>query len=191
MIPAYNVHMIDNKDSFAQLIMGELEKRKIHVRHQYSEDKLSLLPYTDAILLGPGPNGPEQSGNYMEAIETYKEKYPIRGICLGFQSIVSYFGGEIEPIEVCHGKIAEVEHIEEGIFKGINSPANLARYNSLGLTVENTPDCFDIVATQKTKKGEYVMAVRHKDYDIAGIQFHPESILSGRAGEKVLDNLFR
>jgi len=140
----------------------------------------------DLILLGPGPNGPREAGNYLDVIDKFHKTTPIFGICLGFQAIMEYFGEPVKPLaEVMHGQASEVEHDGKTIFRGIAPKQKFARYHSLG--VLKVPNCFEISA----KAGNVIMSARHKTLPIEGVQFHPESILSmhNEGGKKLIQNV--
>ena len=182
---------IDNHDSFAHIIGAYFRMAGADVSIYESDLSLKELEKKekDTILLGPGPNGPEDAGNYLDVIERYHKELPIFGICLGHQALMRYFGIPVIPLdEVVHGRASMIEHDGKTIFTGIENPAHLkdskeryaefGRYHSLGVT--EVPDCFDVSA----RYGNIVMAARHKELPIEGVQFHPESILSmeGDAG---------
>ena len=169
---------IDNYDSFAYNIVAYLEDEGAEVNVYKSDDQINIEE--DMIVLGPGPNGPKES-NYLPIIERYKHK-PIFGICLGFQAIMEYFGEEVKPLEeTMHGAASKIEHDNKTIFKDIID-ATFARYHSLG--VHKVPETFEESATVNN----IVMAARHKELRIEGVQFHPESILSVE-GRKLLRNM--
>lgn len=169
---------IDNYDSFAYNIVAYLEQEGAEVNVYKSDEQINIQE--DIIVLGPGPNGPKESG-YLPIIERYKHK-PIFGICLGFQALMEYFGEEVVPLdETVHGSASMIEHDNKTIFRNITD-ATFARYHSLG--VHNVPEDFIRSATVNN----IVMAARHKTLKIEGVQFHPESILSVE-GRKLLRNM--
>ena len=179
---------IDNYDSFADTIAGYFINQGAEVVVYKSDCSLDLIEKEKPgmILLGPGPNGPKDAGNYIEIIDKYHKKLPIFGICLGFQAIMEYFGKKVIPLdEVIHGDSSKIQHDGKTIFKGILNNAKFARYHSLG--VHDVPNCFECSA----KTGDIVMAARHKELPIEGIQFHPESILSmeDNVGKKLIRNI--
>jgi len=191
---------IDNRDSFAHIIGAYFRMAGADVKIYESDLSLGELEKKpkDMILLGPGPNGPEDAGNYLDVIDRYHEKLPIFGICLGHQALMHYFGQPVKPLdEIVHGRASLIEHDGETIFEGIENPvrfrdsdkgvATLGRYHSLG--VKKVPDCFEVSAGYNN----IVMAARHRDLPIEGVQFHPESILSmeGNAGRKLVENVVR
>ena len=140
------------------------------------------------ILLGPGPNGPREAGNYMELLDRYHKEIPFFGICLGFQAMMEYFGQPVIKLDdPVHGGGVPVSHNRKGIFQGIGQNAQFARYNSLG--VYGVPPCFEATATSNG----IIMAARHNFLPIEGIQFHPESVLSmaNGNGKSLVENVLR
>ena len=181
---------IDNYDSFANTITAYFANEGAEVITYKSDCSLRSieLENPDLILLGPGPNGPKDAGNYLDVIEHFHNKVPIFGICLGFQALMEYFGEPVKKLDdVVHGSASPVRHDGKTIFNGIKSGEKFARYHSLG--VESVPDCFEVSG----RTGRIVMAARHKTLPIEGIQFHPESILSmnNDAGKKLIKNVIR
>ncbi|MEK6959098.1 MAG: aminodeoxychorismate/anthranilate synthase component II [archaeon] len=184
------VVFIDNYDSFANTIEAYFLNAGAEVVMYNSDCSIETIKKQkpDLILLGPGPNGPREAGNYMEVIDKFHKTTPIFGICLGFQAMMEYFGEKVMPLkEVMHGQASEVENDGKTIFRGIAPKQKFSRYHSLG--VLKVPACFEISA----KTGEVVMAARHKTLQIEGVQFHPESILSMKddAGKKLIENVVR
>ncbi len=192
------INYIDNYDSFANTIAAYFRMAGADVAHLKSNCSLetAVKGSPDLILLGPGPNGPRNAGNYMELLDKYYRKLPFFGICLGFQAMMEYFGqsvqrlGDVRQADVLHGAAVRVSHDGKGIFEGISPDAEFARYNSLG--VYTVPDCFEIAGTQNDGTG-LVMAARHKVLPIEGVQFHPESILSSHddAGIRIVKNVVK
>jgi len=179
---------IDNYDSFANTIEAYFTNAGAEVVMYKSNCSIKTIQKEkpDLILLGPGPNGPREAGNYLEVINKFKEKTPIFGICLGFQAIMEYFGEPVNPLrEIMHGQANGIEHDGKTIFKGIQPKQKFARYHSLGIL--KVPAEFEISA----RAGNIVMAARHKTLPIEGVQFHPESILSMReeSGKKLIENI--
>ena len=171
--------MIDNYDSFTYNIVqyfGELGEDVHTVRNDEItiEQIAGLRP--DRICISPGPKAPKDAGISLDILREFKGKLPILGVCLGHQAIGEAFGGKvIRAKQVMHGKTSLVAHTGEGVFKGIPSPFTVIRYHSLAIERSSLPSCLEVTAW--TDDGE-IMGVRHKDYDIEGVQFHPESILS-------------
>ena len=157
----------------------------------YRNDKLSIQDVSrldaNAILISPGPGTPRDSGISMELIREYKDLKPIFGVCLGMQCIGEFFGGNvIRAPEVMHGKTSSISHTDQGVFAGISNPLEATRYHSLVVEKESLPDALEITA--ETNDG-IIMGLRHKQYRIEGVQFHPESILT-QEGHSILRNFF-
>jgi len=184
------VLVIDNYDSFVYILvqyLGELGLEPIVHRN----DKISLQDVSrldpDAILISPGPGTPHDSGISMELIREYKDLKPIFGVCLGLQCIGEFFGGNvIRAPEVMHGKTSAISHTNLGVFAGVSNPLEATRYHSLVVERESLPDALEITA--ETNDG-IVMGLKHKQYRIEGVQFHPESILT-QEGHLILKNFF-
>jgi len=139
----------------------------------------------DRICISPGPKAPKDAGVSVDVLKHFKGKKPILGVCLGHQAIGEAFGGKIiRAKQVMHGKTSKIAHIGEGVFTGLPSPFTVIRYHSLAIERASLPACLEVTAW--TDDGE-IMGVRHKDYDIEGVQFHPESILSEH-GHAMLKN---
>ncbi len=180
--------MIDNYDSFTfNLVqyLGELgEDIKV-----YRNDKISVTEIEqmspDHIVISPGPCTPNEAGISLELIERLGGKIPILGVCLGHQSIGQVYGGNVIRAEnLMHGKTSTIHHDGKTIFQDIPSPFTATRYHSLIVEKESLPDCFEISAW--TDEGE-IMGLRHKEYIVEGVQFHPESILTEH-GKELLKN---
>jgi anthranilate synthase component II len=171
--------MIDNYDSFTYNIVqyfGELGEDVRTVRNDEItiEQIAGLRP--DRICISPGPKAPKDAGISLDILREFKGKLPILGVCLGHQAIGEAFGGKvIRAKQVMHGKTSSIAHIGEGVFTDLPSPFTVIRYHSLAIERSSLPSCLEVTAW--TDDGE-IMGVRHKDYDIEGVQFHPESILS-------------
>tara|TARA_X000000368_G_scaffold73200_2_gene53697 strand:+ start:4436 stop:5011 length:576 start_codon:yes stop_codon:yes gene_type:complete len=184
------VLVIDNYDSFVYILvqyLGEIGLEPV----VYRNDKLAIQEVSrldvDAILISPGPGTPRDSGISMDLIKAYKDIKPIFGVCLGLQCIGEFFGGNvIRAPEVMHGKTSSISHTEQGVFTKISNPLEATRYHSLVVERDSLPDVLEITA--ETDDG-IVMGLRHKQYRIEGVQFHPESILT-REGHSILKNFF-
>ncbi|MED1743876.1 aminodeoxychorismate/anthranilate synthase component II [Brevibacillus borstelensis] len=180
--------MIDNYDSFTYNLVqyvGELGQ-ELQVRRN---DKITLEEIEqlapDYLMISPGPCTPNEAGISMEAIRHFAGKIPILGVCLGHQSIGQVFGGKVLRAErLMHGKTSEVLHDGKTIFAGIPSPFTAARYHSLIVEEATLPP--ELEVTARTAEGE-IMALRHREYPIEGVQFHPESIIT-QHGKKLLQN---
>jgi len=171
--------MIDNYDSFTYNIVqyfGELGEDVRTVRNDEItlRDIDALQP--DRICISPGPKSPADAGVSVDILKQFAGKLPILGVCLGHQAIGAAFGGKVvRAKQVMHGKTSLIAHTGEGVFKGLPSPFTVIRYHSLAIERASLPDCLEVTAW--TDDGE-IMGVRHKEFDIEGVQFHPESILS-------------
>ena len=183
--------IIDNYDSFtynlAQYFQILREKVVVLRNDQLDIGEIeSLRPA--AIVISPGPGRPENAWISLEIIKRYRGRIPILGICLGHQVIGKVFGGKIvEGSEPVHGKISEIVHDRKGVFNNIKNPLRVTRYHSLIIDRESLPGELEITA--ETQKGE-IMGIRHKEYLIEGIQFHPEAILTEQ-GIEMLENFLK
>lgn len=180
--------MIDNYDSFTYNLyqyFGTFEPQIQVVRNdKITIDEIRQLA-PDRLVISPGPKSPKEAGICVEAIREFYKTIPILGICLGHQCIGEAFGGVVSYAkEVLHGKQSLITHDGSGIFSGIDSPIKIARYHSLAITEEQFPDCLNVLA--RTDDGE-IMAVRHKDYPVIGLQFHPESVYTEH-GKRLIEN---
>jgi len=180
--------LIDNYDSFTYNLwhyFGELGA-EVEVRRNdvlSADEALAMKP--QGIILSPGPCDPDQAGICLELIEKAAGKLPIIGVCLGHQSIAQAFGAKIVRAPApMHGKISPITHTNTGVFKDIPSPLNVTRYHSLTIDPISMPDCLTV--TSRSDDG-VIMGVQHKEFDIHGVQFHPESIKS-EYGHQLLKN---
>lgn len=183
--------VIDNYDSFTYNLvqyLGELGEQ-IEVRRNDEIDIAGIEALKpDHILISPGPCTPNEAGISLELIEHFKGKIPILGVCLGHQSIGQVFGGDVIRAErLMHGKTSPIHHDNKGVFEGLPSPFTATRYHSLIVKRETLPDCLEISA--ETAEGE-IMGLRHKEYPIEGVQFHPESIITDH-GHQMLRNFLK
>jgi anthranilate synthase/aminodeoxychorismate synthase-like glutamine amidotransferase len=180
--------MIDNYDSFTYNLVQYLGELGEDIR-VFRNDRISIREIEemkpDRIVISPGPCTPKEAGISVETIRHFAGRLPILGVCLGHQSIGAAFGGEIirAPL-LMHGKTSLIYHDGKTIFKGLPDPFEATRYHSLLIRKESVPDCLEISAW--TDSGQ-IMGVRHKEFDIEGVQFHPESILTV-AGKDLLRN---
>lgn len=172
--------LIDNYDSFSynlfQLI-GEVNSDIL----VYRNDKITLDEINDlnpdAIILSPGPGKPEDAGICIDLVNEFYDKIPILGVCLGHQAICTAFGGKISYAKrLMHGKSSEISIDDDEIFKNLESKITVGRYHSLSLIEDSLPDSLKIIS--KADDDGEIMAVRHNDFDVYGLQFHPESILT-------------
>ena len=182
------VLVIDNVDSFVYNLvqyLGELGAQPVVVRNNEVTVDEALATKPDAVLLSPGPGRPEDAGILCDAITAFAGKVPVFGVCLGHQAIGHVFGGNvIRAPELLHGKTSLVHHHNTGVFTGLESPVQATRYHSLVVEAATLPDCLEVTAT--TNDG-MIMGMRHRDVDVEGVQFHPESILTNH-GHKMLTN---
>ena len=180
--------MIDNYDSFTYNLVqyfGELgEDVRVHRNDEITIAEIEALN-PDRICISPGPKAPAQAGISVEVLKHFAGKKPILGVCLGHQAIGEAFGGKvIRAKQVMHGKTSLIAHTGVGVFKGLPSPFTVIRYHSLAIERASLPSCLEVTAW--TDDGE-IMGVRHRQFDIEGVQFHPESILSEH-GHALLKN---
>ena len=184
--------MIDNYDSFTYNIVQYLREMASDVEVVRNDaitvDQITALN-PQAIVISPGPGRPESAGTSLEAIRTFAGKIPILGVCLGHQAIGACYGASIiHAKRLMHGKTSDITADGEGIFKGLgNGTFKAMRYHSLVIDESTLPDCLKITA--RSEDGE-IMGVRHKDYLIEGIQFHPESIMTP-VGKRILRNFLK
>lgn len=180
--------MIDNYDSFTYNLVqyfGELGADVcVHRNDQITlEEIIKLNP--ERIVVSPGPCTPNEAGISLEVIKHFAGKLPLLGVCLGHQSIAQAFGGKIVHAgEIMHGKTSMIHHNNEGVFAGLENPFEATRYHSLVIEKDSLPDCLEVTAWTEIASGEKrgeldeIMGVRHKELDVEGVQFHPESILT-------------
>jgi len=180
--------LIDNYDSFTYNLvqyMGELgADQQVFRNDEISISKIKKLK-PEKIVISPGPCTPKEAGISVPLIKEFSGKIPILGVCLGHQSIGAAFGGKIvRATTLMHGKTSEIYHTKTDIFKGIDLPFTATRYHSLTIERDSFPK--DLEITAWTKDGT-VMGIKHEDYPVYGVQFHPESILTTE-GKKILKN---
>jgi anthranilate synthase component 2 len=180
--------VIDNYDSFTYNLVqyfGELGvEMEVFRNDAVTIDEIrSLKP--ERICISPGPCTPKEAGISCEVIDAFKGEVPIFGVCLGHQSIGQVFGGEVvRAQQLMHGKVSMIFHEGRSVFKGLSNPFEATRYHSLVVRRESLPDCLEVTAWTED---EVIMGLRHKDYEIHGVQFHPESILT-TSGKQILQN---
>ena len=185
---APRVLVIDNYDSFVYNLvqyLGELGAEPVVYRNDELTVTDALALDVDSILLSPGPGRPEDAGIMLDLIREGAGVKPIFGVCLGHQAIGHVFGGDVvRARELMHGKTSLVNHRDVGVFAGLPNPLVATRYHSLVVEPSTVPDCLEVTAT--TDDGT-IMGLRHRDFPIEGVQFHPESILTA-AGHDLLRN---
>ncbi len=185
--------MIDNYDSFTYNLVqyfGELGAEvKVFRNDQITIEQIEALSPSH-LVVSPGPCTPNEAGVSVAAIKHFAGKIPILGVCLGHQSLGQAFGGDvIHAKQVMHGKTSPIFHSDKGIFNSLGNPYTATRYHSLVVDKNSLPDCLEITAWTENEAGEMdeIMGLRHKEYDIQGVQYHPESILSEH-GHDLLKN---
>jgi len=185
------VLFIDNFDSFTYNLVDDFCKRNCQAIVYRADTALEQLRAVadefnpDLLVISPGPGTPDTAGVSLSAVDYFKGKLPIFGVCLGHQVIAQYFGGKVgHAPEPMHGKPSRVTHNEKGIFVGVENPLQAGRYHSLCLYTLELPDCLE-----QTAEFEGInMGIEHKELPIYGVQFHPESILTP-AGGKIIENV--
>jgi anthranilate synthase component 2 len=185
--------MIDNYDSFTYNLVQYLGELGVDVR-VFRNDEITLDQVAELaperIVISPGPCTPAEAGISVPLITAFAPHTPILGVCLGHQSIGQAFGGRIvKAREVMHGKTSPIHHAGQGVFAGLEVPLEATRYHSLVIEAQSLPECLEVTAWTETPDGERdeIMGVRHRDYPVQGVQFHPESILT-RHGHDLLRN---
>lgn len=184
--------LIDNYDSFTWNLYqyfcelgAQVEVRRNDVITFAEIDSLS----PEKIVISPGPCTPDESGVSLDVIRHYAGKLPLLGVCLGHQAIAQVFGARIVRAQkVMHGKTSPVTHTGKGVFQGLNNPLTVTRYHSLVIEPASLPDCFEVTAWSETQE---IMGIRHREWDVEGVQFHPESILSEQGHELLANFLSR
>lgn len=183
--------MIDNYDSFTYNLVQYLGSlgRSVKV---FRNDKITIPEIIrlkpKKIIISPGPGRPEEAGVSCAVIKEFSGKLPILGVCLGHQAIGYVYGGRIiKAKNLMHGKTSQIYHHNEGIFRNIPNPFEATRYHSLIIEGKSLPSCLEVTASTKEKE---IMGIRHKDYPVFGVQFHPESILTP-SGMDILKNFLK
>jgi len=180
--------IIDNYDSFTYNVYQYVANLGYEV-HVVRNDQMTLADIEageyEAIIISPGPGTPDEAGISKAVIKQFAGRVPILGICLGHQAIGEVFGGRVvrapEPV---HGKVGSIQHTGTGLYKGVSPNFSAGRYHSLIVERKSFPDCLEITSTLADG---LIMGLRHREYNVQGVQFHPESILTPE-GIKVLEN---
>jgi anthranilate synthase component II len=191
-----SVLMIDNYDSFTYNVvqyLGELGAEVVTYRNDAItlEQIEALAP--SQLVISPGPCTPNEAGISMAAIRHFAGRLPILGICLGHQAIGQVYGGRVvRAPQVMHGKTSRIRHRGQGVFAGLEDPLEVTRYHSLVVEYESLPDCLEVTAwtDDDDVTPGLIMGLRHRELDIEGVQFHPESILT-RQGHELLANFLK
>ena len=183
--------MIDNYDSFVYNLVRYFEELGEEIII-YRNDKITIKDIEsmniDGIVISPGPKSPNEAGLSLDIIDKFKEKLPILGICLGHQCIGHYFNAVVKKgSEPVHGKIFNITHNNKGIFKEVKNPLRVTRYHSLIVDKENFPDSLEIISETEDN---IIMGIKHKEYPIYGVQFHPEAEMT-EEGHKILNNFIK
>ena len=185
------VLLIDNYDSFTYNLFHYISKFKIKVdvkRNDKVDSKTIIKKKYNKIVISPGPGNTDQAGNCLKIVKDVYKNIPILGVCLGHQIIAQVFGGKIiQAKNLMHGKVSKIKHKKEGLFTNIANNFKATRYHSLIVDRKRFPKKLIITAETKNKT---IMGLMHKDYDIHGFQFHPESI-STRVGMKLIENFIK
>ncbi len=185
--------MIDNYDSFTYNLVQYLGELGADV-HTVRNDEISIEEIAelnpDGIVLSPGPCTPNEAGVSLAVVEAFAGRIPILGVCLGHQSIGQVYGGEVVRAgELMHGKTSQIHHHGTGVFSGLPSPYTATRYHSLVVSSDSIPEVLEVTAWTEDENGGVVevMGFRHRELDVEGVQFHPESILTEH-GHAMLQN---
>ena len=185
--------MIDNYDSFTYNLVQYLGELGADVR-VFRNDQITLQEIEslqpEKIVISPGPCTPNEAGVSIDTIKQFAGRVPVLGVCLGHQSIGQAFGGRIGHARaIMHGKTSMISHNDTGVFRGLPNPLEATRYHSLVIEQDSLPDCLEVTAwtTDDAGNRDEIMGVRHKTLAVEGVQFHPESILTG-GGHDLLRN---
>jgi len=191
-----SVLMIDNYDSFTFNVvqyLGELGAEVItHRNDAITLDEIEALAPTH-LVISPGPCTPNEAGISMAAIERFAGRIPILGVCLGHQAIGQVYGGQVvRAPQVMHGKTSRIRHRGQGVFAGLEDPLEVTRYHSLVVAAQGLPECLEVTAwtDDDDVTPGLIMGLRHRELDVEGVQFHPESILT-RQGHELLANFLK
>jgi anthranilate synthase component 2 len=186
--------MIDNYDSFTYNLvqyLGELGAEVETVRNDEVSlgDIAAMKP--EGIVISPGPCTPNEAGICLDVVRGLAPMIPMLGVCLGHQCIGQAFGAEVVRAErIMHGKTSMIYHRSQGVFQGLPQPFEATRYHSLVLQPDTIPECFSVMAWTEYQGGHEIMGIKHNEFDLQGVQFHPESILTTR-GHDLLRNFLQ
>lgn len=183
--------LIDNYDSFTwNLYQYFCELGADVLVRRNDELTLSQIDALNPqkIVISPGPCTPDDAGISLDVIRHFAGNIPLLGVCLGHQAMAQTFGATVvRAAKVMHGKTSPITHNGQGVFQGLANPLTVTRYHSLVIAPETLPDCFEVTAWSETQE---IMGIRHREWDLEGVQFHPESILSEQ-GHQLLDNFLQ
>lgn len=181
------IFLLDNFDSFTFNLVDYFKQLGCDVSVYRNDVNISVVQDVkpDLIVFSPGPSVPKNAGNMLAIINSYHKKYPMFGVCLGHEAFIEYFGGSLKFVEPIHGKSSPIQHDGKTIFDELDENFMAGRYHSL--CADKVPDCFEVSATS----GGPVMAIRHLELPIEGVQFHPESVLTMKRGQgfKMIQNI--
>jgi anthranilate synthase/aminodeoxychorismate synthase-like glutamine amidotransferase len=189
------VFVLDNYDSFTYNLvqyLGELGAQvEVRRNDEVTVGEIEAM-HPDRIVLSPGPCTPQEAGISIELIRHFAGKVPVLGVCLGHQAIGAVFGGQVVRAKnLMHGKTSQVEHDGKTIFRGLSSPMTATRYHSLIVSEKDLPSDLEVSAWTSDKDGtRVIMGLRHKNFPVEGVQFHPESVLTDE-GKKLVANFLR
>ncbi|MDE0591991.1 MAG: aminodeoxychorismate/anthranilate synthase component II [Dehalococcoidia bacterium] len=180
--------LIDNYDSFTYNLFQYLSELGAEIE-VVRNDKATIAELAamnpERVVVSPGPSTPDNAGISVDVIKHFAGKIPVLGVCLGHQCIAQAFGGVVKDAgEIRHGKTSPINHTGQGVFAGLPQPFEAVRYHSLAIEQETVPDVFEVTAS--TENG-IIMGIRHKELDVEGVQFHPESIMT-ESGKDLLQN---
>ncbi len=183
------VFVLDNYDSFTYNLvqyLGELGAQlQVRRNDRVTLDQIAALAPSH-IVISPGPGRPEDAGVTVDVIRRFGPATPLLGVCLGHQAIGLAFGGQVVRAPApLHGKTSSIEHDGRGVFSGLNMPFDAGRYHSLVVSDEGLPECLEVTA--RTRPDGIIMGLRHRDFPVHGVQFHPESVLTDE-GRELLRN---
>jgi len=188
--------MIDNFDSFTWNVVRYFEELgadvQVHRNNAITLEQIEALAPTH-LVISPGPCTPDEAGISVAAIRHFAGRLPILGVCLGHQCIGQAFGAEVvRARQVMHGKTSAIEHHGNGLFEGLKRPLEVTRYHSLVVRRESLPDCLEMTAwtTDAECEPDEIMALKHRELELYGVQFHPESVLTEQ-GHALLENFIR